>query len=269
MDSKYVDVTAAVVDLVTALIGKNLVSDPATVPVLVGAIGSALSANPTSAGTIAGLLKEMISKGNITDASLVAGYISDIGCTISLIGAAVSSPAQAAAAPAPAQPLVPLAAVGPVRFMTAAEQGVSPAVPIRESVTPDFIICLEDGVKKKMLKRHLTSSYGISAEQYRARWGLPRNYPLVAPNYAKQKSKYAKCVGLGTHRMRDEVRLARSEPAAATPLAEKVAAQAGALGWDRMHHAGAQAVQRIGRGIRTRVGRTPEHGPGARAAGRA
>ena len=73
-----------------------------------------------------------------------------------------------------------------------------PAVPIKKSVTPDYIICLEDGKQLKMLKRHLKTAYGMSPEEYRERWGLPADYPMVAPNYAAQRSKLAKEIGLGT-----------------------------------------------------------------------
>jgi len=73
-----------------------------------------------------------------------------------------------------------------------------PAVSIKQSVTPDYIVCLEDGRKLKMLKRHLRTAYNMSIEQYRERWGLPRDYPMVAPNYAKNRSKLAKAIGLGT-----------------------------------------------------------------------
>ncbi len=73
-----------------------------------------------------------------------------------------------------------------------------PAVPIKKSVTPDFIVCLEDGKKLKMLKRHLKTAYGMSPEEYRERWGLPADYPMVAPNYAQQRSRLAKEIGLGT-----------------------------------------------------------------------
>ena len=73
-----------------------------------------------------------------------------------------------------------------------------PAVSIRKSVSPDYIICLEDGKKLKMLKRHLKTSYNITPDEYRMRWGLPSDYPMVAPNYAKQRSKLAKASGLGT-----------------------------------------------------------------------
>jgi len=72
-----------------------------------------------------------------------------------------------------------------------------PAVPIRKSVTPDYIISLEDGKKFKSLKRHLMSRYGMTPEDYRAKWGLPADYPMVAPNYAAARSTLAKFTGLG------------------------------------------------------------------------
>jgi len=73
----------------------------------------------------------------------------------------------------------------------------SPAIPIRKSVTPDYIVCLEDGKKLKMLKRHLRTSYNMTPEDYRAKWNLPADYPMVAPNYAKRRSDFAKRIGLG------------------------------------------------------------------------
>ena len=75
-----------------------------------------------------------------------------------------------------------------------------PAVPIKKSVFADHIVCLEDGKKLKMLKRHLRTSYQMTPEQYRERWGLAPNYPMVAPSYAKQRSSLAKQIGLGTKR---------------------------------------------------------------------
>jgi predicted transcriptional regulator len=72
-----------------------------------------------------------------------------------------------------------------------------PAAPIRRSVTPDYIICLEDGKKLKMLKRHLRTNYNMTPEDYRAKWNLPADYPMVAPNYARQRSEFAKKIGLG------------------------------------------------------------------------
>lgn len=75
-----------------------------------------------------------------------------------------------------------------------------PKVPIRSSVKPDYIVCLEDGKKLKMLKRHLMTHYQMTPEQYRQRWGLSADYPMVAPNYAEQRRKLAKAIGLGTKR---------------------------------------------------------------------
>ena len=71
------------------------------------------------------------------------------------------------------------------------------AVPVKRSITPDYIVCLEDGKKLKMLKRHLRTTYGLSPEEYRIKWGLPTDYPMVAPNYAAQLSDFAKKIGLG------------------------------------------------------------------------
>lgn len=73
-----------------------------------------------------------------------------------------------------------------------------PAVPIKKSVQPDHIICLEDGRKLKMLKRHLRASFNMTPEEYRAKWGLPQSYPMVAPKYAAKRSELAKKIGLGT-----------------------------------------------------------------------
>ena len=72
-----------------------------------------------------------------------------------------------------------------------------PAVPIRKSVFADYIVCLEDGKKLKMLKRHLRTSYNLSPDEYRTKWGLPHDYPMVAPSYASHRSELAKKIGLG------------------------------------------------------------------------
>jgi len=77
-----------------------------------------------------------------------------------------------------------------------------PAVPVKKSVNPDYIICLEDGKKLKMLKRHLKTAYNMTPEAYRERWGLSADYPMVAPNYARQRSRLAKEIGLGTRARR-------------------------------------------------------------------
>jgi predicted transcriptional regulator len=85
----------------------------------------------------------------------------------------------------------------------------APAVPVRKSITPDYMICLEDGQKFKSLKRHLRITHGMTPEQYRAKWNLPSDYPMVAPNYAKTRSELAKGFGLGRQRR-------KSRPATAT-----------------------------------------------------
>jgi predicted transcriptional regulator len=87
---------------------------------------------------------------------------------------------------------------------------LKPAVPIRRSITPEFLICLEDGKKLKMLKRHLASTYNMTPDEYRAKWGLSHDYPMVAPKYSSQRSELAKKLGLGT-----QPRVVASEPAPA------------------------------------------------------
>jgi predicted transcriptional regulator len=83
---------------------------------------------------------------------------------------------------------------------------LKPAVPVKKSITPDYIICLEDGKKFKSLKRHLRTQYNLSPEQYRERWSLPADYPMVAPNYAAARSRLAKEMGLGQQRRRARAR---------------------------------------------------------------
>ncbi|HWC63758.1 MAG TPA: MucR family transcriptional regulator [Rhizomicrobium sp.] len=75
--------------------------------------------------------------------------------------------------------------------------GKAPAVPVKKSVTPDYIVCLEDGRKLKMLKRYLRTRYGLTPDAYRAKWGLPADYPMTAPNYAAKRSDFARQIGLG------------------------------------------------------------------------
>jgi predicted transcriptional regulator len=82
----------------------------------------------------------------------------------------------------------------------AAPEPLNPAVPVKKSVTPDYIICLEDGKRFKSLKRHLRTQYDMTPDQYRAKWGLPSDYPMVAPNYAAARSELAKTMGLGQQR---------------------------------------------------------------------
>ena len=91
------------------------------------------------------------------------------------------------------QTLVSLGAPAPVE----ATPELKPAVPIKKSITPEYLICLEDGRKFKSLKRHLRTEYDMSPEEYRARWGLPPDYPMVAPSYSEARSQLAKSIGLG------------------------------------------------------------------------
>jgi len=91
-----------------------------------------------------------------------------------------------------------LTGLGQAGAMTATAASLEPAVPVKKSIMPDHIICLEDGKKLKMLKRHLRTVYGLTPEQYREKWNLPADYPMVAPNYAKKRSSLARQIGLGT-----------------------------------------------------------------------
>lgn len=91
-----------------------------------------------------------------------------------------------------------LAQLGTAAAPVAEPEKQVPAVPVKKSITPDYLVCLEDGKKMKMLKRHLQTSYNMSPDQYREKWGLGSDYPMVAPNYAKHRSSLAKKIGLGT-----------------------------------------------------------------------
>jgi predicted transcriptional regulator len=92
------------------------------------------------------------------------------------------------------------ALTGIARSGAAAEPKPEPKVSIRSSIKPDYIVCLEDGKRLKMLKRHLMTHYNMTPDQYRQKWGLSSDYPMVAPNYAEQRRKLAKSIGLGTKR---------------------------------------------------------------------
>lgn len=108
---------------------------------------------------------------------------------------------------------------GTAGTVSAAEpEDLKPAVPIKKSVMADYIICLEDGKKFKSLKRHLSTHYGLTPDEYRAKWGLPANYPMVAPDYAATRSALAKTMGLGRKPKEPE------KPAPAKRTRKKVAA---------------------------------------------
>lgn len=136
-------------------------------------------ADSTSAPDVLGLTAQIVSahvSNNAVTADSLPALISEVYKTLASVGKEE---------PAPDKP--------------------QPAVPVKKSVMPDYIICLEDGKKLKMLKRHLKTAYNMSPEQYRDRWGLPPDYPMVAPNYASHRSSLAKKIGLGT-KPRDRAR---------------------------------------------------------------
>ena len=103
-----------------------------------------------------------------------------------------------------------------------------PAVPVKKSVTPDYIICLEDGKKFKSLKRHLRTTYDMTPEQYRTKWNLPADYPMVAPDYAKARSELAKAMGLGQQRKKSKAPVEAAANDAAPAKPKRAAAKAAA-----------------------------------------
>ncbi|MBT6511664.1 MAG: MucR family transcriptional regulator [Alphaproteobacteria bacterium] len=133
--------------------------------------------DPINALTRAELLEmttEIVSayvSNNATEAGALAGLVEQVHGTLAQISES------GAAKPEPEKP--------------------EPAVSIKKSVAPDYIVCLEDGKKLKVLKRYLRTRYGLSPADYKAKWGLPSDYPMVAPNYSKARSEFAKTIGLG------------------------------------------------------------------------
>jgi predicted transcriptional regulator len=103
---------------------------------------------------------------------------------------------------------------------------LTPAVSVKKSLTPDYIICLEDGKKFKSLKRHLRTTYDMTPEQYRAKWNLPADYPMVAPNYAKARSELAKTMGLGQQRRKGPASVETAANDAAPAKPKRAAAKA-------------------------------------------
>jgi predicted transcriptional regulator len=124
-----------------------------------------------------------------------------LGLTAQIVAAhAATSPADAESLPSAIRKVYgTLAAIGQEPEPRAEEKPI-PAVPIRKSIFPDYIVCLEDGKQFKTLKRHLATTYNMTPAQYRSRWGLDASYPMVAPNYAETRSTLAKKIGLGTKR---------------------------------------------------------------------
>ena len=132
-------------------------------------------ADVTTAPDLLGLTAEIVSahvSNNSVSVTDLPSLITEVHRTLATLGAG--------APPPPPEP-----------------EKQAPAVPVKKSITPDYLVCLEDGKKMKMLKRHLQTSYNLSPDQYREKWGLPSDYPMVAPNYAKHRSSLAKKIGLG------------------------------------------------------------------------
>jgi predicted transcriptional regulator len=126
-------------------------------------------------------------------ADIVAAHVSNNSVAVNDLPTLISNVHTALAALVGPAPVVP-------------EPKQEPAVSIRSSIKPDYVVCLEDGKKLKMLKRHLMTHYGMTPDQYRTKWGLPADYPMVAPNYAEQRRTLAKSIGLGTKGRRKVVR---------------------------------------------------------------
>ncbi len=129
--------------------------------------------------------------------------IDHVTLTADIVGAYVSNNSVAAAdLPALIQSVHAALGAAATGKVEAPVEELKPAVSVKKSVTPDYIICLEDGKKFKSLKRHLRTAYDMTPEDYRAKWGLPSDYPMVAPNYASARSALAKKMGLGQQRVK-------------------------------------------------------------------
>jgi predicted transcriptional regulator len=134
----------------------------------------AMAETPASADLIQ-LTAQIVSarlSNNAMPVADVAGLIREVHGTLASLGMAAAAPLSA--------------------------EKPTPAVPVKKSITPAYLVCLEDGKKLKMLRRHLKTSFNLSPEQYREKWGLPADYPMVAPDYAAKRSELAKKIGLGT-----------------------------------------------------------------------
>ena len=139
---------------------------------------------PGSAGSTSNLNGRATDKLVELSASVVSAYVSHNALSASDLPRLIAQVHQA---------LIALGGPAPVE----AAPELKPAVPVKKSITPDYLICLEDGKKFKSLKRHLRTRYDMSPEEYREKWSLPADYPMVAPNYARQRSDLARKMGLG------------------------------------------------------------------------
>jgi len=127
-------------------------------------------------------------------ASIVASYVKNNSVPVHELPALISSVHSAVARVRDGK--------GATETDSSPVEEAKPAVPIKKSITPEYLFCLEDGKKFKSLKRHLSTHYDMTPEDYRAKWGLPSDYPMVAPNYAEARSQLAKNSGLGQQRRR-------------------------------------------------------------------
>lgn len=139
---------------------------------------------PGSAGSTGNFSGRASDKLVELSASVVSAYVSHNALSVADLPRLIAQVHQA---------LVVLGAAAPAEVA----QELKPAVPVKKSITPDYLICLEDGKKFKSLKRHLRTEYDMSPDEYRQRWGLPPDYPMVAPSYSEARSALAKSIGLG------------------------------------------------------------------------
>jgi predicted transcriptional regulator len=161
---------------VTSALASALFAAVKWIPNIEGLSGVSSPARPDDLLALTAQIVSAHVSNNRLDASELPGLITSVFQTISSVGAV------------------------PVEV-----EKQQPAVSVKKSVFPDYLICLEDGKKLKMLKRHLATSYQMTPDQYRHKWGLPANYPMVAPNYAEKRSSLAKSIGLGRKRVEVEV----------------------------------------------------------------
>ena len=157
---------------------------------------------PGSAGSASNLNGRAADKLVELSASVVGAYVSHNALSAGDLPKLIAQVHQA---------LIALGGAAPVE----AAPELKPAVPVKKSITPDYLICLEDGKKFKSLKRHLRTEYDMSPDEYRSRWGLPPDYPMVAPNYSEARSQLAKSIGLGRKPEAAPARATRARKSAA------------------------------------------------------
>lgn len=179
------DIVTPTAQIVTSMINAGMIKDAGDVEMLLKTTGSSLISLQGGATAV--------------DTGVIEGHVTSRSAAPQLAAPTASAAPAAAPRVSPVEAEPEEVSAADNSFKTAAELGQQPACPIKDSVTPDYIVCLEDGKKMKMLKRHITK-LGMTPEGYKRKWGLPDEYPLTAPNYSQHKSMYAKETGLGTAR---------------------------------------------------------------------